>query len=218
MEIKSIKVKIISALILSAALSPAAFAADNSAEITVKGKLMPGACKLDVNGGEISYGNISLQELVEKNERIIELGKRDIEYVINCPQKTTVSMSFVDNRKGSVPAEIGTSYFGLGEGALNMEDVKVGFGGYKISLTEPKVDGESALLGGINDVEGQASVDLDKFEDQNITYFNVDKSRYEGALFSGRYNVDTKIINPKEFKQGSIIEFDGSVTMNVSYL
>jgi type 1 fimbria pilin len=146
--------KAVAAMTLGGALLMAgasAFAAD-TADLTVKGNIVPGACTPSFEGGgEVDFGTLRAEDL--KADDFTKLDAKTLKLTVSCPTKKYVKFSVVDNQKASslgtaVTSTLGAAsgdvyVFGLGSTAIDGKSVSLGSYGLSVD-TLPTVDGNPA--------------------------------------------------------------------------
>lgn len=102
---------------LSATLLPGAFAADipqSKNDISVTGSISPGSCNINIDGGNIDYGDIAGVQLLSTVGPFHKLEAKEINYSIICPQETRVKMIFTDNNQDTVHKDLAVKGHFLG--------------------------------------------------------------------------------------------------------
>ncbi|WP_367345918.1 DUF1120 domain-containing protein [Stenotrophomonas bentonitica] len=118
----------------TAAFAPDAFA--QSTELTIVGKILPGACNVALGeGGVADYGDIPSRSL--KPDTATELAAKEMSFTVTCESAVRFAMAGVDNTGDS---SFTTGRYGLGRTA---NDERVGSA--KIGLKGVTVDGGSGF-------------------------------------------------------------------------
>ncbi|WP_314104836.1 DUF1120 domain-containing protein [uncultured Stenotrophomonas sp.] len=114
----------------SAAIAPTAFA--QSADLSVSGRIFPGACVIEIgNGGVADMGDIRADTLNADLTTVLE--PVDLPVTVTCESKVRFALQGTDNAENSSPS---SSYYGLG---LTPADEKIG--GVSFNLSDVTADG-----------------------------------------------------------------------------
>ncbi|EOG6955410.1 DUF1120 domain-containing protein [Yersinia ruckeri] len=206
-----IKIKKISLLILSAALLPSAFSADipqSKSDISVTGSISPGSCNINIDGGNIDYGDIAGVQLLSTAGPFHKLEAKEINYSIICPQETRVKMIFTDSNQDTVHKDLAVKghFFGLGSGTDNLGGA-IGIGGYTISLKNLEVDGRTTK----KDINNIVPNYVYRYDFQQFF------SKNNAKVFTGTYRITPHISTKNNISSDSEIKLNGSVIMGVEY-
>ncbi|WP_312328605.1 DUF1120 domain-containing protein [Stenotrophomonas sp.] len=121
------------AIASSAAIAPSAFA--QSADLSVTGRIFPGACVVDLgNGGVADLGSIRLESLQADMTTVLD--DVDLNMTIACQSAVRFALEGVDNSNDS---SISPSQYGLG---VTAADEKIGSA--RLGLVDVTADGEAA--------------------------------------------------------------------------
>ncbi len=121
------------AIASSAALAPTAFA--QSADLSVSGRIFPGACAIDLgNGGIVDLGDIRSDLLKDDSFTVLPLQRLPIS--IGCESKVRFALETVDNAKASALDGVN---FGIG---VTAAEEKIGYA--TIRLEGTTIDGAYA--------------------------------------------------------------------------
>jgi type 1 fimbria pilin len=121
------------AIASSAALAPSAFA--QSADLSINGRIFPGACVVDLgNGGVAELGSIRLESLQADMTTVLD--DVDLNMNIACQSAVRFALEGVDNSHDS---SISPSQYGLG---VTAADEKIGSA--RLGFVDVTADGEAA--------------------------------------------------------------------------
>ncbi|MFP3890261.1 DUF1120 domain-containing protein [uncultured Ralstonia sp.] len=129
---------------LFAMAASSAFAAD-TAELTVKGTIIPSACTANfAGGGNIDFGTIKIADL--KANEFNKLPSQTTSLTVSCQTAKQVQFTVTDSQDGTAidaqPFNTGSlSVYGLGAATVDGKQVKLG--GYSLVLGTPTADGKS---------------------------------------------------------------------------
>ena len=130
-----------------------AFAQD-TADLTVKGSIVPAACSANFTGGDtVDFGTIKVVDLLPNSYNL--LGSKDTELNVMCSADKQVTFTVTDSQAASaikdnamvsaVETQDGRFVFGLGTSAIGNTDVALG--SYSItSVLQPQVDGNASVM------------------------------------------------------------------------
>ena len=127
--------------------APSAFAQD-TADLTVKGSIVPAACSASFTGGDtVDFGTIKVVDLLPNSYN--SLGSKDTELNVTCSVNKRVTFSMADAQSASriadaamvtaVGAPNASTLLGLGTGIAN--GTTVNLGSYAVQNDAPVVDG-----------------------------------------------------------------------------
>ena len=161
-----------------------AFAQD-TADLTVKGSIVPAACSANFTGGDtVDFGTIKVVDLLPNSYN--SLGSKDAELTVSCSTDKRVVFSTLDMQAGSritdsammsaVDTNSAAYIFGLGTGTTNGSPVNLG--GYSLKVTGAIVDGVNRTLIYSTNPESSWSY-------TGASYANMDYNA--GALVTGGY-------------------------------
>jgi type 1 fimbria pilin len=142
---KESKMNALSRLLVGAALMsllPNAMAA-SSAQITVTGTIVPGACTPTLGVSHFDHGKISIGDL--RRDAPTDLFDRRLNTTlnINCTSATAYGIRGVDNRAASVANNVGFSSYGLG---LTPTGEKIGQHLLLIDTRDSRIDGKPTYI------------------------------------------------------------------------
>ncbi|OEZ00665.1 MULTISPECIES: DUF1120 domain-containing protein [Stenotrophomonas] len=129
------------AIASSAAIAPSAFA--QSADLSINGRIFPGACVVDLDGGGVAdLGNIRLDSL--QTDSATKLDQIDMNMTVACESAVRFAFSGVDNAGDS---STNANEYGLG---VTAADEKIGSA--RLGMADVIIDGASshAMISGDN--------------------------------------------------------------------
>ncbi|MGS0742722.1 DUF1120 domain-containing protein [Glaciimonas sp. GG7] len=211
MRIKKI---LLGTLIAAIVISSASSFASDEATITIKGNIIPTACSLMLNNGDIDFGNDI--KLEADSSTPTTLSKKTIKYTIKCPSEKAIKYTFKDNQSNKEGAADGK--FGLGKTSTLGE-----IGYYKLTNTIGSNVGDSnnGFLISSTDDGGTWTMSTNPYiaGQTYSTAHSGDSPTPKGyRTLTGDIAVET-VINPSSKLGGSDkIELNGSSTMTISYI
>ncbi|WP_080411443.1 DUF1120 domain-containing protein [Burkholderia ubonensis] len=133
-----------------------ALAAD-TADLTVKGSIVPSACVPSFSGGGVvDFGTIKTVDL--KQNDFSNIGRRSVKLTVSCSSKKSVAYSLTDNQKASslggqvasaldVASRVGgdASAYIYGLGSTEIDGKAVSLGSYALLVTSASADGAKGL-------------------------------------------------------------------------
>ncbi len=146
--------KKIASVLLLAIAAPAAFA-QTSAELSVTGKLIPGACTISLGENLLDWGSVPVASLVGGSGSVTFPGfQKNTSLDIDCSAPRRVAVNIIDEKSGTshISGSLGERSFGLG---LDQDGRKVGSLWIHQSHT-PIVNGVNGY-GGYVESDGTAS-------------------------------------------------------------
>lgn len=144
-------VALAAALGVALGVAPAAMAANDNSDVSVRGNIRPSACRIALSeNGEVDYGTISAT-VVSKSTAGYSPGQREVVLTIHCELETRVGVAVRDNRVGTRADITGIDLYGFGLGKFN--EFKLGAYTITPGATAATEKGEVALL--ISDDKGQ---------------------------------------------------------------
>ena len=200
------------------AIACSAACAAEATPLTVTGNITPNACNLLVdNGGVIDFGKIvssSLSDSANENK----MPTQHANFNVTCPAATKMLFSIKDNRPGTSYL-IMSFYFGLG---VDKSGNKIGTAA--IWLSNPTIDGVAgSVLASVNNgASWSTPASSQVMAPVAGTVYNItaagSRTPAEARSFGGTFDVDGWIAPRDQLDRTDIVQIDGSVTMNFSYL
>ncbi|WP_339057251.1 DUF1120 domain-containing protein [Candidatus Regiella endosymbiont of Tuberolachnus salignus] len=142
MLLKKKGVWLASVLVLNSWVGGALAAEQDSATLTVRAKIIPGACKIELfgveNGNILDFQGIKSSELI-RGDKV--LPAKNISVSIKCDADTKISLSTTDDKKGEAEAQNDRFYL-----RNTLGDTILGF--YKIKIKNDSVIVESSYHNG----------------------------------------------------------------------
>lgn len=162
--------KKIASVLLLAAVAPAAFA-QTSAELSITGKLIPGACTISLGENLLDWGPVPVSDLVSAGDSATFTGnEKQVGLDIDCSAPRRVAIRVVDAKSGT--SYLNAAYgFGLG---LDSDGKKIG----KFSLVsakEPLVNGVVGYNGWVNS------------SGMTLNFQGAEKHFFPASVYSGTY-------------------------------
>jgi len=219
------------------AFGPGSVWAAESAELTVKGKIIPVACTpVFANGGAIDYGSIDSKKMSKTDFTVLD--QKQIDFSINCGAPVKAAFGLVAGKPDTL-AGVDAETNGFGTTTVNLFDL-----GNPVLATGIGTDAKGGKIGGmaINLKQGNVKgdgVDRDLLEAAKADKPTFDKKDDSKTLGShGLYTVaETGSVVPVAFTaltstldvqaflnktdaldMSQAIELDGLVTFEVKYL
>ncbi len=199
-----------SALLLSAGHALA------GTDLSVSGRIQPGACSLTLgNGGTVDMGTISRKDLKEAKETAFLWWNHEISLGIHCQAPTKVAFRALDNRAGT-----SNNGYGFGLGASRGKNV----GHYTLVPWDRIGDGDALVH-----LVGKGGSGWEVVGDTGATRFIHPSDLSSWAApgqtlpqafqnISSRLGFDIFIAPTKDLDLSQEIAIDGSATMELVYL
>ncbi|TKC90883.1 DUF1120 domain-containing protein [Trinickia terrae] len=224
-------VKALAAATLGGALLVAgasAFAAD-TADLSVKGTIIPSACVPSFSGGGVAdFGTIKTADLTAND--YTKIGTKSVTLTVTCSTNKNVGFNVMDNSAASslgadVLAALGTgsanNVYGLGSTTINGNAVKLG--SYVLTVdSKPTVDGASYLFGWVVPGSGTTyNTSTARFIDGTgkIGYAATQADSYgvAGKVFVFPITVTAAINKGSALPLTGDVSLNGQATFNVNY-
>jgi type 1 fimbria pilin len=196
--------------------------AASSAEVTVTGTIVPGACTPTLGTQHFDHGRISIGDL--QRDAPTDLFNRRLSTTlnINCTSHTSYGIRGVDNRATSVASNVGFSSYGLG---LTSTGEKIGQHFMLIDSQQSQIDGKPAYI--------TASAAGDTWESARVAVIGI---RNNGGLL-GLHDTQGPVTGPLPVKDAALrlnsvlfinptsgltlnseVPLDGAATIELVYL
>lgn len=197
-----------------AAVAPNAFA--QSTDLSITGRILPGACNVTLDGGGIAdFGDISTRDLNE--DAVTDLEPVHLAMNVTCESETRFAFQGVDN---SGDSSITPDRYGLGLtpaeekiGSANLRLIDTTLDGYKGYATSSTNNGES--WSSSNDVPGTIGMNL-------LRGFNAESGTFTGPkaveTLQSTLEVLATIAPTNDLTFSGDVPINGSVTINLIYL
>jgi type 1 fimbria pilin len=202
------------AIASSAAIAPAAFA--QSADLSVTGRIFPGACVVELgNGGNADLGDIRLETLQSDMHTVLD--DVDLPMSVSCESTVRFALEGVDNTSDT---SINAAQYGLG---LTPADEKIGSA--RLGLVDVTMDGEEGHARSSTD--GGATWTIDLFPGfahigmNSLLGFNTFLGNESPAAIQnlqGTLKVRATIAPTSELTVTEDVLINGNATINLVYL
>lgn len=202
------------AIASSAAIAPSAFA--QSADLSINGRIFPGACVVDLgNGGVADLGSIRLDSLQEDMTTVLD--DVDLSMNIACQSAVRFALEGVDNSNDS---SISPAQYGLG---VTTADEKIGSA--RLGVVDVTADGEAAK--GVYSDDGGNNWIVHLFPDSvtigkgSMLGFRVGETGQGPTAIKdlqGTVKVRATIAPTSELTVTEDVPVQGNATINLTYL
>ncbi|WP_145477666.1 DUF1120 domain-containing protein [Stenotrophomonas rhizophila] len=203
------------AIASSAAIAPTAFA--QSADLSVTGRIFPGACTIELGGGGVAnLGSINTAAL--NADADTDLEPVAMSMAVQCESAVRIALQGTDNASDSA------AYPGLYGLGMTSNDEKIG--GAVISVQDVQADGVTGY--GTSSTDGGASWDVagndavNAIETTSLRGFAKDQGVATGpaptAALSGTLVVSARIQPTDTLTITGDTPINGNATLNVIYL
>jgi type 1 fimbria pilin len=197
-----------------ATAAPSAFA--QSADLSIQGKITPGACAVELGGGGIvDLGTLSVKDLSPEGQT--KLPEKELPLTVTCDSRMRFALDGVDNKGDSA---IGMSAYGLG---LTPNDEKIGR--VYLSFRNPTADGAAAYATSSSsngETWNPSSSSERPLNTTLILGFNategVDTGPSPISLLQSTLVLDPYIVGTNELTIDDEVPINGSVTLDLVYL
>lgn len=203
------------AIASSAAIAPSAFA--QSADLSVTGKIFPGACVIDIgNGGIADLGDIRLDAL--QADAATQLDDIDLAMSVSCQSPVRFALQGVDNTSDT---SIAPAQYGLG---LTPADEKIGSA--RLNMAGVTIDGAAAHIllssdGGQSWTIGLLP-DSSQIGKQHLLGFNTERNGEAGPSpienLQATLKVKATIAPTNDLTVLDEVPINGNATINLFYL
>ncbi|MHC8397957.1 DUF1120 domain-containing protein [Pseudomonas sp. MDT1-17] len=79
--------------------------ASESAELSVRGEIVPSACSVSIpGGGVVDYGTLSYTDLISDNGGFMTKDDNKFKINVQCTAPAKVTLAFIDNKRESLPS------------------------------------------------------------------------------------------------------------------
>ncbi len=202
------------AIASSAAIAPTAFA--QSADLSVTGRIFPGACVVELgNGGNADLGDIRLDSLQSDIHTVLD--DVDLPMSVSCESAVRFAFQGVDNNPDT---SINESQYGLG---LTLADEKIGSA--RVGLVDVTIDGEQGRARTSEDggatwtialVPGYANIGENHLLGFNTGLVEAAPTAIENL--QGTLKVKATIAPTSALTVTDDVQINGSATINLVYL
>lgn len=202
------------AIASSAAIAPTAFA--QSADLSVNGRIFPGACVVELgNGGNADLGDVRLDSLQSDIHTVLD--DVDLPMSVSCESAVRFAFQGVDNTPDT---SINAAQYGLGRTSA---DEKIGSA--RLGLADVTIDGEEGR--GRTSVDGGANWVIDLFPRNayigmnHLLGFNAVLEEASPAAIKnlqGTLKVKATIAPTSALTVTDEVQINGSATINLVYL
>ncbi|MDK2375045.1 DUF1120 domain-containing protein [Serratia fonticola] len=210
----------------------AAFAANDSASLVVKGRIVPPACDLKLSDSVVDFGDIHPGDL--KWGEFTVLKDKNFNLSITCAAPSRVALNAVDNRRNTrvipygvdmavgVPTTTNANYYLFGLGQTGTSKI----GSFSLwSDSTYTVDGKNISRSAIYSINGGSS--WDSFRTLFISTV-LASSKKEGGehpniphpfkTLSAKMNLRAAINKPSELDFTKELKLDGQINIQLTYL
>lgn len=199
-----------------ATLSPIVMA-QSTADVSVVGSVVPGACALSLsNGGDVDMGQIDVASLNQVAPT--PLPQKNVTVDIVCAAATRFATQATENKVGT-QVEAGDSFFGLG-----LTSAGNAIGSYELVMSNPTADSAPANAIGsadlINWTVPAAGVKVEHGAGQRFTGVRTGATGGPSSMTTASWTllVDASIAPSDTLALTKQESIDGSMTLDVVYL
>ena len=195
-----------------ATLAPNAFA--QTADLDITGKILPGACSIDLGDGIVDLGSIHAKDLALDQQTV--LPKAELPFTVICDAAMRYAIDAEDNTGGSASNQIG---FGLG---LTPNDEKIGHAVVEFSNTTADGGASYVTNSGDNGETWRYSGATNILKPDEIAGFNTTRLSTDGPspikMLQGTMGLLPRIARADTLTLSDEVPINGSITFELKYL
>ncbi|MHC8397955.1 DUF1120 domain-containing protein [Pseudomonas sp. MDT1-17] len=203
--------------------------ASESAELSVRGEIVPNACSVSIpGGGVVDYGTLSYTDLIGDETGLMpKSNDKTFNINVQCAAPAKVTLTVTDNRRDSRPTpsdpEVGNfvamtnDEFGLGLSGGK----KIGI--YTLSIEDSQGDNKKARF--VSKVSSgnwysDSTISPRQTHDAVYSLSASDSNSVPSAFTNHSYKVLVYLwlLDPAKTNPGKVIKLDGQATIELSYL